>query len=158
MPNVRGAHHHPRSRCTAVVPAYTAVQTSDEDSPTGPELAREHNGLVRVTDGAITVMTGTALTGANAGPATCVETSRRQIEAGAGDADAVTSGPRPGRGRRPNEAARTGDESFRSMAKHSDFCPRSAASHPHFRPRRATRQWWRALVTACRNHLGIDQP
>ncbi|SNX55695.1 hypothetical protein SAMN06272735_0121 [Streptomyces sp. TLI_55] len=30
---------------------------SDEDGPAGDELDRSHNGLVRVTDGAVTVMT-----------------------------------------------------------------------------------------------------
>ncbi|CAL9670935.1 hypothetical protein SUDANB176_07476 [Streptomyces sp. enrichment culture] len=31
---------------------------SDEDGPTGPDLDRGHNGLLRVADGVITVMTG----------------------------------------------------------------------------------------------------
>ncbi|GAB2889659.1 hypothetical protein GCM10027074_67420 [Streptomyces deserti] len=46
-------------RGNGLVPVqYHQFDISDEDGPTGPDLAREHNGLVRVADGAITVMTG----------------------------------------------------------------------------------------------------
>lgn len=37
---------------------YHQFDVSDEGGATGPDLARGHNGLVRVTDGIITVMTG----------------------------------------------------------------------------------------------------
>ncbi|WP_328868676.1 hypothetical protein OHT76_00330 [Streptomyces sp. NBC_00287] len=37
---------------------YHQFDISDEDGPTGPDLDRSHNGLVRVADGIITVMTG----------------------------------------------------------------------------------------------------
>jgi hypothetical protein len=37
---------------------YHQFEISDEDGPTGPDLGRGHNGLVRVADGVITVMTG----------------------------------------------------------------------------------------------------
>ncbi|MFD9112344.1 hypothetical protein [Streptomyces bottropensis] len=37
---------------------YHQFDISDEDGPTGPELAREHNGLLRVVDGVIVVVTG----------------------------------------------------------------------------------------------------
>ncbi|MFJ9738589.1 hypothetical protein [Streptomyces sp. NPDC101166] len=37
---------------------YHQFDISDEDGPAGPELERVHNGLVRVTDGVIVVMTG----------------------------------------------------------------------------------------------------
>ncbi|MGJ5831996.1 hypothetical protein [Streptomyces ossamyceticus] len=37
---------------------YHQFDISDEDGPTGPELDRGHNGLLRVVDGVIVVMTG----------------------------------------------------------------------------------------------------
>jgi hypothetical protein len=37
---------------------YHQFDISDEDGPTGPDLERGHNGLVRVADGVTTVMTG----------------------------------------------------------------------------------------------------
>ncbi len=37
---------------------YHQFDISDEDGPTGPDIDRSHNGLVRVTDGIVTVMTG----------------------------------------------------------------------------------------------------
>lgn len=37
---------------------YHQFDISDEDGPTGPDLGRGHNGLVRVTDGVTAVMTG----------------------------------------------------------------------------------------------------
>ncbi|MER5942449.1 hypothetical protein ABT121_34685 [Streptomyces sp. NPDC001928] len=37
---------------------YHQFDISDEDGPTGPDLDRGHNGLVRVTDGVMVVMTG----------------------------------------------------------------------------------------------------
>jgi hypothetical protein len=37
---------------------YHQFEISDEDGPAATDLEREHNGLVRVADGAITVMTG----------------------------------------------------------------------------------------------------
>ncbi|MER5942490.1 hypothetical protein ABT121_34925 [Streptomyces sp. NPDC001928] len=37
---------------------YHQFDISDEDGPTGPDLDRGHNGLVRVTDGVTVVMTG----------------------------------------------------------------------------------------------------
>ncbi len=37
---------------------YHQFDVSDEDGPTGPDLDRGHNGLVRVADGVITVPTG----------------------------------------------------------------------------------------------------
>ncbi|WP_405961309.1 hypothetical protein OG235_37245 [Streptomyces sp. NBC_00024] len=37
---------------------YHQFDISDEDGPTGPDLARGHNGLLRVSEGATVVMTG----------------------------------------------------------------------------------------------------
>ncbi|MCX5366973.1 hypothetical protein OG864_50755 [Streptomyces sp. NBC_00124] len=37
---------------------YHQFDISDEDGPTGPDLNRGHNGLVRITDGVTVVMTG----------------------------------------------------------------------------------------------------
>lgn len=37
---------------------YHQFDISDEDGPTGTDLARAHNGLLRVVDGVIVVMTG----------------------------------------------------------------------------------------------------
>ena len=46
-------------RASALVPVqYHQFDISDEDTPTGPDLDRRHNGLVRVIDGVIVVMTG----------------------------------------------------------------------------------------------------
>ncbi|MFI9771827.1 hypothetical protein ACIHJG_33915 [Streptomyces sp. NPDC052415] len=46
-------------RDTGLVPVqYHQFEISDEDGPTGPDLDRGHNGLVRVADGVITVLTG----------------------------------------------------------------------------------------------------
>ncbi|MFI2429803.1 hypothetical protein ACH5A7_38030 [Streptomyces sp. NPDC018955] len=47
------------ARGQGLVPVqYHQFDISDEDGPAGPDLDRSHNGLVRVADGAITVMTG----------------------------------------------------------------------------------------------------
>ncbi|MFJ8188132.1 hypothetical protein [Streptomyces sp. NPDC096105] len=47
------------TRGQGLVPVqYHQFDISDENGPTGPDLDRDHNGLVRVTDGVITVMTG----------------------------------------------------------------------------------------------------
>jgi hypothetical protein len=46
-------------RGNGLVPVrYHQFTISDEDGPAGPDLGREHNGLVQVADGALTVMTG----------------------------------------------------------------------------------------------------
>ncbi|WP_159106619.1 hypothetical protein [Streptomyces rishiriensis] len=46
-------------RANGLVPVqYHQFNISDEDGPTGPGLAPEHNGLVQVTDGVTTVLTG----------------------------------------------------------------------------------------------------
>ncbi|MFJ3658434.1 hypothetical protein ACIPPR_34690 [Streptomyces nigra] len=46
-------------RGSVTVPVqYHQFDISDEDGPTGPDLDRRHNGLVRVTDGVTVVMTG----------------------------------------------------------------------------------------------------
>jgi hypothetical protein len=46
-------------RDNGLVPVqYHQFEISDEDGPAAADLEREHNGLVRVADGAITVMTG----------------------------------------------------------------------------------------------------
>ncbi|MEW2424035.1 hypothetical protein AB0911_26160 [Streptomyces nigra] len=46
-------------RASALVPVqYHQFDISDEDTPTGPDLDRRHNGLVRVIDGVIVVVTG----------------------------------------------------------------------------------------------------
>ncbi|MFC8208880.1 MULTISPECIES: hypothetical protein [Streptomyces] len=37
---------------------YHQFNISDEDGPTGPDLQREHNGLLQVTDGVTIVLTG----------------------------------------------------------------------------------------------------
>ncbi|MEV8550845.1 hypothetical protein AB0L04_13585 [Streptomyces glaucescens] len=44
--------------CGLVPVQYHQFEISDEEGPAGPDLARAHNGLVRVADGVITVMTG----------------------------------------------------------------------------------------------------
>lgn len=47
------------TRGQGLVPVqYHQFDISDEDGPTGPNLHRGHNGLVRVADGVIAVMTG----------------------------------------------------------------------------------------------------
>jgi hypothetical protein len=38
--------------------AYHQFDISDENGPAAPELARDHNGLIRVVDGVIVIMTG----------------------------------------------------------------------------------------------------
>ncbi|MFH0180901.1 hypothetical protein ACIA6D_41700 [Streptomyces cacaoi] len=46
-------------RAGGLVPVqYHQFNISDEDGPTGPDLEPEHNGLVQVTDGVTTVLTG----------------------------------------------------------------------------------------------------
>ncbi|MCQ9129821.1 hypothetical protein [Streptomyces hilarionis] len=46
-------------RARGLVPVqYHQFAISDEDGPTGPRLEAEHNGLVQVTDGVLTVLTG----------------------------------------------------------------------------------------------------
>ncbi|MEU9556482.1 hypothetical protein [Streptomyces fumanus] len=46
-------------RGNGLVPVqYHQFAISDEDGPAGPTLGRRHNGLVQVTDGALTVLTG----------------------------------------------------------------------------------------------------
>ncbi|MFE7934203.1 hypothetical protein ACFU6S_36920 [Streptomyces sp. NPDC057456] len=46
-------------RVGGLVPVqYHQFNISDEDGPTGPDLAPEHNGLVQFTDGVATVLTG----------------------------------------------------------------------------------------------------
>ncbi|WP_226535761.1 hypothetical protein [Streptomyces daghestanicus] len=46
-------------RGNGLVPVqYHQFDISDEHGPAGPDLGRDHNGLVQVADGAITVMTG----------------------------------------------------------------------------------------------------